>query len=118
MWFFDQFTNGVRGDQLTLAELEEFGVDWEGLREAQVLSSWQGNNSAEEGTTSWVGRAGPPSDLSDVPVHPPGMESLTVGDIADVHAYVLPFLNVYDFDSLMTRWTNALAFARTRSGNF
>ncbi|KAG8942949.1 hypothetical protein FRC04_003291 [Tulasnella sp. 424] len=118
MWFFDQFTNGVRGDQLTLAELEEFGVDWEGLREAQVLSSWQGNNSAEEGTTSWVGRAGPPADLSDVPVHPPGMESLTVGDIADVHAYVLPFLNVYDFDSLTTRWTNALAFARTRSGNF
>ncbi|KAG8959652.1 hypothetical protein FRC00_001400 [Tulasnella sp. 408] len=118
MWFFDQFTHGVRGDELNLAELEEFGVDWEGLREAQVLSSWQGNNGAEEGTTSWVGRAGPPPDLSDVPVHPPGMDSLTTVDVTQLHAYISNFLNVYDPASLASRWVNALAFARTRSPNF
>lgn len=118
MRFFDQFTHGVRGDKLNIAELEEFGVDWEGLREVQVLSSWQGNNGAEEGTTSWVGRAGAPPDLSDVPVHPPGVDSLTTVDVTQLHAYISKFLTVYDPVSLASRWVNALAFARTCSPNF
>ncbi|KAF8183207.1 hypothetical protein K438DRAFT_1907979 [Mycena galopus ATCC 62051] len=71
MFVFDMYVNGVRGDQLPAAE-ENF--DEEEL-EAQ-------NNSHAEGSSSWVGRTGPPPDLSQVIVQPP-MGTLTDEEVND-----------------------------------
>ncbi|KAF8130514.1 hypothetical protein K438DRAFT_1912022 [Mycena galopus ATCC 62051] len=87
MFVFDMYVNGVRGDQLPAAEenfdeeeLEVYGIDWQGLRDDGVLRSQAQNNSHAEGSSSWVGRTGPPPDLSQVIVQPP-MGTLTDEEI-------------------------------------
>lgn len=119
MWLFDQVDLGVRGSELAAEELEMFGVDWEGLREASVLASWQGNNStAAEGTSSWVGQAGPPPDLSEVIVEEPDGVYLELGDVERLHLSVLPWLGRSDEDGLVARWLQGLAFSKSRSNVF
>ncbi|KAJ7705834.1 hypothetical protein B0H14DRAFT_3099686 [Mycena olivaceomarginata] len=70
MFVFDMYVNGVRGDRLppeeenlNEEELEVYGIDWQGLRDNGVLQSQAQNNSMGEGSSSWVGRTGPPPDL-------------------------------------------------------
>ncbi|KAJ7845311.1 hypothetical protein B0H13DRAFT_2239102 [Mycena leptocephala] len=78
MFVFDMFANGVRGDQLPAEEenlseeeLEVYGIDWQGLHDDNLLQSQAQNNSTAEGSSSWIGRTGPPPDLSQVHVQPP-----------------------------------------------
>ncbi|KAJ7892446.1 hypothetical protein B0H13DRAFT_2234788 [Mycena leptocephala] len=78
MFVFDMFANGVRGDQLPAKEenlseeeLEVYGIDWQGLHDDNLLQSQAQNNSTAEGSSSWIGRTGPPPDLSQVHVQPP-----------------------------------------------
>ncbi|KAJ6458548.1 hypothetical protein C8R45DRAFT_1056287 [Mycena sanguinolenta] len=52
-------------------ELEIYGIDWQGLREDGILHSQAQNNPRDEGSSSWLGRTGPPNDLSQVDVQPP-----------------------------------------------
>lgn len=67
---------GLRGDTIedhTLSpeELEVYGVDWEGLLEDEILDSQRANHDQREAASSWVGRVGPPDELSEVVVDPP-----------------------------------------------
>ncbi|KAJ7178252.1 hypothetical protein C8R46DRAFT_1329376 [Mycena filopes] len=75
MFGFDMLALGVRGtdvgEVMSDAELEVYGVDWEGLRDETLLESRQENNPADEGSTSWIGRSGPPDRLNEVAVEPP-----------------------------------------------
>lgn len=73
MHFFDQYVYGIHRDNLKEEDLVEYGVDWAGLHEREVLLSHQTNNSPGEATSSWAGRVGPPPTLSDVLVTPPDM---------------------------------------------
>ncbi|KAF8055696.1 hypothetical protein FPV67DRAFT_1567427 [Lyophyllum atratum] len=79
MFGFDMIVHGVRGYQLprlddstmTEEELEVFGMDWEGLREDNLLQSREANNPRNEDSGSWLGRVGPPEHLNEVPLHAP-----------------------------------------------
>ncbi len=70
--------HGVRGsrlptpeEELTDEELEVYGVDWEGLDEAQLLLSLRQGAPSNEASTSWIGRTGPPENLNEVHVDQP-----------------------------------------------
>ena len=66
MFGFDMLVYGARGDQLPHEpnmddeEMEVFGIDWEALRDENVLSSQRENNDQQEEAESWLGRIGPP----------------------------------------------------------
>lgn len=115
MFFFDQYVNGVRGDSLhedaNADDLENYGVDWEGLADDDLLASNLGNNSRQEGTSSWIGRDGPPPVLNNVPVESPDMP-LSIPEVEGLYAHVLPHLSSYDDQSLVTRWILGLAYSR------
>lgn len=114
---FDMLVHGVRGtDPVSHEELEVFGVDWEALRDDNLLESRQDNNPPDEGTSSWIGRVGPPERLNEVSVEPPTgpfsaaeMEVLetTLGHLAGAVA-----------DAEVTNlWTQALILARQMHGD-
>jgi len=48
-------------------------VEWEALHDDALLESRQENNHLDEGSTSWIGRTGPPplDQLNEVAVEPP-----------------------------------------------
>ncbi|KAJ3841308.1 hypothetical protein F5878DRAFT_650604 [Lentinula raphanica] len=78
MWGFDMLVHGVRGDpidQFAMSdeELEVFGVDWEGLRDDDLLRSLRQNYVHEQGSNTWLGRHGPPERLNEVEVLPPSV---------------------------------------------
>ncbi|KII87837.1 hypothetical protein PLICRDRAFT_112417 [Plicaturopsis crispa FD-325 SS-3] len=117
MFGFDMLVHGVRGNQLpsnddlSQDELEVFGIDWEGLREERLLQSQQSNNPRGEGATSWIGRTGPPDDLSEVRVDPPSgplQDSLILDEIQ---------LGMNGAMDVIATWTHGLAVARAMYGN-
>ncbi|KAJ7137390.1 hypothetical protein C8R43DRAFT_1097897 [Mycena crocata] len=118
MFVFDMFVNGVRGDRLPEqeeglgdSELELYGIDWQGLRDEAVLDSQRQNNSMAEGSTSWVGRVGPPPDLSEVVVQPPA-GTLSEHELLDLNNAFSNLLGSADEDDIISLWTNALAYVR------
>lgn len=122
---FDMFVHGVRGDQLppedsiTGEELEVYGVDWQGLRDDQLLASLRANNPVNEGPTSWIGRTGPPEDLSEVSVDPPQL------NLAQEHMQALeillqrhlPIPQSVTSQEISLRWVNGLAIVRSIYGD-
>ncbi|KAF8209639.1 hypothetical protein K438DRAFT_1753981 [Mycena galopus ATCC 62051] len=91
MFVCDMYVNGVRGDQLPQEEedlgkdkLEVYGINWQGLRDDNILHSQAQNNSTTEGSSSWVGHTGPPPDLSQVIVQPP-VGTLTEEEATDLY---------------------------------
>ncbi|KAJ7149387.1 hypothetical protein C8R43DRAFT_1096902 [Mycena crocata] len=109
MFVFDMFVNGVRGDRLPEqeeglgdSELDLYGIDWQGLRDEAVLDSQRQNNSMAEGSTSWVGRVGPPPDLRTLSEH----------ELLDLNNAFSNLLGSADEDDIISLWTNALAYVR------
>ncbi|KAJ7356956.1 hypothetical protein DFH08DRAFT_802897 [Mycena albidolilacea] len=92
MFVFDMYANGVRGDQLPPEEenlneeLEVYGIDYQGLCDNGVLQSQAQNSLMGEGSSSWVGRTGPPPDLSQVTVQPP-TGTLTEEEVTGLYKY-------------------------------
>ncbi|KAJ7846578.1 hypothetical protein B0H14DRAFT_3086265 [Mycena olivaceomarginata] len=78
MFVFDMYVNGVHSDQLppkeenlNEEELEVYGIDWQGL--------------CNNGSSSWVGRTGPPPDLSQVAVQLP-TGTLTEEEVTELYS--------------------------------
>ncbi|KAF7289552.1 hypothetical protein MKEN_01504000 [Mycena kentingensis (nom. inval.)] len=118
MFVFDMFVNGVRGDQLpeeeeglNEEELEAYGVDWQEFRDEQILRSQSSNNHHTESASSWIGRQGPPDDLSHVVVEPPA-GTLNADEVADLLAYIEPLMGAAGDDNAVAVWTQALAYVR------
>ncbi|KAJ7649550.1 hypothetical protein DFH06DRAFT_996413 [Mycena polygramma] len=119
MFVFDMLVHGVRGNQLpdeevlNEEELEVYGIDWEGLRDDNLLASQRNNNPTSEAATSWVGRVGPPplSDLSSVVVEPPA-GVLEEGEDLELYNAVVHLLGSAQDDECIALWTHALAHAR------
>nr|GAT43777.1 predicted protein [Mycena chlorophos] len=118
MFVFDMFVNGVRGDQLPLEEeglseeeLEAFGIDWQEFRDEAILNSQHLNNSGLEGASSWIGRQGPPDDLSHVIVEPPA-DTLTHDEAAALYEHFSPLIGLAGDDNIIALWTQALAYVR------
>lgn len=119
---FDMFVHGVRGDQLppdddmTEEELEVFGVDWQGLRDENLLQSQRLNNSDAEGWTSWIGRVGPPPNLSEVILEAPN-GPLQPPEVQLLHHHLQPWFGSGDDDDIVSLWTHGLMYARTMYSN-
>ncbi|KAJ7049165.1 hypothetical protein C8F01DRAFT_1213361 [Mycena amicta] len=117
MFVFDMFVNGVRGtlppaeENLTQQELEVHGIDWEGLRDEDIVESQQNNNPSNEYEASWVGQVGPPPNLSEVIVEPPeGVFSDEQMD--DLVALLSPYMGSPSLDDIVALWSYALAYVR------
>ncbi|KAG8895515.1 hypothetical protein FRB99_000503 [Tulasnella sp. 403] len=113
MWYFDQLEYGVRGDRLSIEELEVYGIDWEGLHQQDA---GQGNPAG--GSSSWVGRVGPPPNLSKVPLDPPVVDGLTEADTLALLAAITPLLERGGEGVLVRRWEVAIAFLHARHPYF
>ncbi|KAJ7052700.1 hypothetical protein C8F01DRAFT_1212317 [Mycena amicta] len=118
MFVFDMFVNGVRGDQLPAEEeglseeeLEAYGIDWQAFRDENVLRSQRENNPNTENASSWIGRQGPPADLSEVIVEPPA-NTLTAGETAALYQHFQPLIGLAGDDDVISLWLQALAYVR------
>jgi hypothetical protein len=118
MFVFDMFANGVRGDQLPAEEenlseeeLEVYGIDWQGLHDDNLLQSQAQNNSTAEGSSSWIGRTGPPPDLSQVHVQPPP-GTLTEEEVADLYNSFAHLIGSAEDTDIFSLWNQALAYVR------
>ncbi|KAF8159047.1 hypothetical protein K438DRAFT_1441769, partial [Mycena galopus ATCC 62051] len=118
MFVFDMYVNGVRGDQLPPEEedlgedeLEVYGIDWQGLRDDGVLHSQAQNNLSTEGSSSWVGRTGPPPDLSQVIVQPP-VGTLTEQEATNLYNSFLHLIGSAHDGDIILLWNQALAHVR------
>lgn len=121
---FDMLVHGIRGSQLgsgpndnmTEEELEVFGVDWEGLREDNILQSLRRNAVPHEPPTSWIGRVGPPEHLNEVNLEPPMLsipaEQLNILD-EELNSWALTMGNI----SIESLWDYGLVSARTMYGD-
>ncbi|KAJ7128852.1 hypothetical protein C8R46DRAFT_926116 [Mycena filopes] len=112
MFVFDMLALGVRGTELLSdAEMEVYGVDWEALHDDRLLESRQENNGAEEGSTSWIGRVGPPERLNEVAVDPPsGPFSTAEMEVLDTRLAHLA--GAVDDVAVAHLWTEGLILAR------
>ncbi|KAG6849056.1 hypothetical protein H0H93_011639 [Arthromyces matolae] len=73
MFTFDTIVHGVRGARLSIEdntiedntvlsdnELETYGIDWQEIRQDQILQSLSANNPSSEPPDSWLGGGQPP----------------------------------------------------------
>lgn len=116
---FDMLVHGVRGTDPTVEqpmseeEMEVFGVDWEALHDDSVLDSRQDNNPPNEGSSSWIGRRGPPprETLNEISVEPPAGPFSAV-ELQVLDAAVGHLAGAVDDAAAADLWTQALAVAR------
>jgi hypothetical protein len=125
MFGFDMMVHGIRGDTLpnddmSQEELEVFGVDWEALRDENILTSQRDNNDPFEQPDTWLGRVGPPPNLNEVQVNAPEVPlSLTVMEIQSIDNAVSSWTGLGDDHSITQTWIHGLATAWTlRPGLF
>lgn len=120
MFNFDMLALGVRGDELgTLMseeELEIYGIDWDGLRDENLLQSHGLNNTSGEAATSWVGRTGPPPHLNEVRVEEPETPEYA-GDLAAMISHNIGPINSNSIEHHTQLWITGLACARVIAGN-
>lgn len=116
MFGFDMLVHGVRGDALpgdddmNQEELEVFGVDWEALRDENILQSQRHNNDIQEQPDTWLGRLGPPPNLNEVEVNAPEAP-LTSVEIQSIDNAVSLWAGLGDDNSVTQIWINGLATA-------
>ncbi|KAJ7088390.1 hypothetical protein B0H15DRAFT_780666 [Mycena belliarum] len=122
MFGFDMFVHGVRGtnpgqppqpqeQDLTLEELEVHGIDWEALRDDSLLESRQDNNPSDEGSSSWIGRQGPPEHLNEVPVEAPA-GPFSQEELEFLDAVLGHLAGAVGDAEVIQLWTEALIVAR------
>jgi hypothetical protein len=113
MFGFDMLVQGVRGDPVSMsdAEMEVYGVDWEALHDDALLESRQENTPADEGSTSWIGRVGPPERLNEVNIEPPSGPSSTL-EIQALEAALGHLAGAVDDAAVANLWTEAIILAR------
>ncbi|KAJ7664655.1 hypothetical protein DFH06DRAFT_1324193 [Mycena polygramma] len=112
MFGFDMLVHGVRGTApMSDAELEVYGMDWEALRDNTLLESRQDNNPVDEGSTSWIGRTGPPENLNEVPVEPPS-GSFSCDEMDFLDAALAHLIGAVGDAEVANLWTEGLIIAR------
>ncbi|KIM75586.1 hypothetical protein PILCRDRAFT_92035 [Piloderma croceum F 1598] len=94
-----------KGDQLPKkelneAELEVYGVDWEALRDKQLLQLQRDNNLREEGWSSWVGSIEPPSG------------GLLVHEVGLLDQALQPLMDDMADNNIIALWAHTLAYAK------
>jgi hypothetical protein len=110
MFGFDMLVHGVRGDDMSQEELEVFGVDWEALRDENILRFQRDNNDLQEQPDIWLGRVGPPPNLNEVQVNAP-VAFLTLEEIQSIGSVVSAWAELGDDHSITQTWIYGLATA-------
>ncbi|KAJ7650340.1 hypothetical protein FB45DRAFT_730216 [Roridomyces roridus] len=117
---FDSLVHGVRGHaleaELTVKELEVYGVDWEALNNDSLLESNRTNNTNDTDTSSWVGQVGVPQHLNEVPVEAPS-GPFGPADMAALEARIAPWRGLASNEAVVQARTYGLAVCRTINGN-
>ena len=108
--------HGVWGDFITEGdlnpeELEVYGVDWEVLKNEQILVSHDTNNDCSENWTSWIDQNGQPLHLNEVIVEPP-QGPLSEKKVQYIDNTVSSYVDQADTESRFQMWYQALALAR------
>jgi hypothetical protein len=84
-------TNGIRGDfindSLSDEELEIYGIDWASYCDEQVLRSVR-ENATSEPASLWIGQAGPPPNLNEVPLNAPVGPAILVAGIGSSEQFL------------------------------
>ncbi|KAJ3730762.1 hypothetical protein EV361DRAFT_997993 [Lentinula raphanica] len=117
MWGFDMLSQGIRGDsldQFTMSdeELQEFGIDWEGVRDETLLDSLRQNYAHEQGANTWHGQHGPPAQLNSVEVEPPS-GSMTADQIQRMDEVIDSLDRSSNEGDVVNLWRTGLVHART-----
>ena len=122
MFNFDMLVHGVRGSELTdmmsFEELEVYGIDWEGIRDEDLLHSQQLNNRIDEGDTSWIGRSGPPEHLNEVWVDSPQDPITDENSHQWLRERLSQWLGRADDTSVISAWVHGLAYVRQINPEF
>ena len=122
MFGFDMMAHGIHGDcigdSLSNEELEIYGIDWAAYHDEQVLRSVREN--ATEPASSWIGQAGPPPNLNEVPLYSPAGPGHPDTETSVQFLQEIGAVFVIDDGSEVTiplAWTRALAIAHSTFGN-
>lgn len=113
---FDMAVHGDRGDPLEEEDLDTYGVDWSALQERHQFADEE-VQAEMESPQSWVGHTGPPPNLSHVEVEEVD-GPLTAAEQQELHQRLSIYPRHSSLESVTTRWTQALAWARTISNEF
>ncbi|THV08523.1 hypothetical protein K435DRAFT_641680 [Dendrothele bispora CBS 962.96] len=121
MFGFDMFVHGFRGSDLNLtqAELEVYGVDWEALRSEGILRSQATNNPSqleEPAESSSIRQTAPPPNLNFVHVDPP-QGIMTPEQLHVLEQSVLPWRGSGQLEDLRAVWSTGIIGARLLCGN-
>ena len=96
------------GEELGNEDIEVYGVDWEGLGDDWLLHLQKENNSADKGSTSWIGQIGPPQNLSEVSVYPPSSDVLTSDELIGLAKTVCLWYCLPDNEDKLLAWSHRL----------
>jgi hypothetical protein len=122
MFGFDMITNGLRGDfigdSLSDEELEVYGIDWAAYHDEQVLRSVR-ENAANEPASSWIGQAGPPPNLNEVPLYSPAGPVISGTDSTEQFLQEVAAVFAVDGSEVTIPlvWSRALVIAHSTFGN-
>lgn len=119
VFFFDQFAQGIQGHQLPPEELsaeklEVYGVDWEGLQDDTLLHSLH-EQGRDEGSSSWIGRVGPPDNLGSVELEGPDAP-LSPAQVQELDAYLAPLMGATQDHEVAALWQHGLHAVQTLYG--
>lgn len=103
-------------DILPENELEEYGVDWEGLEDISLLSSRQTNSSNRDTFTSWIGHRGPPDNLNEVALEAPNLP-IPMEEAQIIYNTFYQSIGCTEENDIDMLWNNGLSFARLRYGD-
>ena len=114
--------HGIHGDPLLEEEMgnediEVYGVNWGGLSDDRLLQSQRENNSANEGSTSWIGRIGLPQNLNEVSVYPLSSDVLTSDELIGLAETVRLWYSLPDNKDKLLAWSHRLGYAKALQGN-
>lgn len=87
-------------EELNDDELQDYGVDWEALQDEVIVASHAANNREP---ATWMGRTGPPENLSEVIVEDVG-SALSADQAELLYRHIEPLLEQADQASLEERW--------------
>ena len=98
-------------------DIEVYSVDQEGLGDDRLLHLQRENNSADKGSTSWIGWIGPPQNLNKVSIYPLSSDVLTSDELIGLTETVCLWYGLPDNEDKLLAWSHRLGYAKALQGN-
>lgn len=110
-------TQGVRGDELPQeeeiaeADLELYGVDWEGLGDDQILQSNEENNMEEPGVIQQAEQFVQPQHLNRVSLESPD-HPFSDDQVVWLSGQLAQYQDMQNREHVLQAWGDGLVYAR------